>query len=335
MMARFPAPMAGWSRMLPTVVDTILKALAPALPDRTRPRIMGTLGGAHDVLRLSIPSKRRNFVLQTIEGGGWGARPCEDGESASVSVCQGDVRNSPVETIELKTPVVVDKRALRNGSGGAGKYRGGLGMMTQMTNLVEGRWSLSNTGRRIVPPWGIAGGTSGARVVQLHAPTRRRRIFRMRSGRARSRRRIPASWSRPAAAAAGAIRSSAIRRACAIRRARGIHHARGGARRSTAWSSTLPANRRRSGDARSARANCAGNERSTHRATDDRSRPDLDQRLSRVSGTDAGARHRRAHRLFQRRSTTCCVSIQLLYLSDFRRSAAAIPVCTGRGRAAS
>jgi N-methylhydantoinase B len=164
MMARFPAPMAGWSRALPTVVDTIVKALAPALPAQMPAAHMGTLGGGmalfgHD------PAHGRDYVLQTIEGGGWGARPWEDGESASVSVCQGDVRNSPIETIELKTPVRVDRRALRANSGGAGKFRGGLGQITQMTNLSEGRWSLSNNGRRKLPPWGLWGGLEGTPSV--------------------------------------------------------------------------------------------------------------------------------------------------------------------------
>jgi N-methylhydantoinase B len=164
MMARFPAPMAGWSRALPTVVDTIIKALAPALPGQMPAAHMGTLGGGmalfgHD------PAQGRDYVLQTIEGGGWGARPWEDGESASVSVCQGDVRNSPIETIELKTPVRVDRRALRSNSGGAGKFRGGLGQITQMTNLSEGRWSLSNNGRRKLPPWGLWGGRDGTPSV--------------------------------------------------------------------------------------------------------------------------------------------------------------------------
>jgi N-methylhydantoinase B len=70
-------------------------------------------------------------------------------------VCQGDVRNSPVETIELKAPVIVNRRALRDNSGGPGKYRGGLGLITEMTNLKEGRWSLSNAGRRTCTPWGL------------------------------------------------------------------------------------------------------------------------------------------------------------------------------------
>ena len=160
MMARFPAVMAGWSRGLPTVVDTIVKALADAMPDRIPAAHLGTLGGSMTFFGKD-PASGRNFVLQTIEGGGWGARPWEDGESATVSVCQGDVRNAPVETIELKSPVLVRQRALRNDSGGAGKYRGGLGMVTQMTNLAEGRWSASNAGRRQCPPWGIAGGGPG------------------------------------------------------------------------------------------------------------------------------------------------------------------------------
>jgi N-methylhydantoinase B len=159
-MARFPAPMAGWSRALPTLVDVILRALAPALPQQIPAAHLGTLGGSfaffgHD-------AGGRSFVLQTIEGGGWGGRPWEDGESASVSVCQGDVRNAPVETIELKTPVLVEQRALRVDSGGPGKFRGGLGMTTQMRNLLEGRWSLMNAGRRHEPPWGLWGGKPAA-----------------------------------------------------------------------------------------------------------------------------------------------------------------------------
>ncbi|HXP92814.1 MAG TPA: hydantoinase B/oxoprolinase family protein [Candidatus Binatia bacterium] len=166
MMARHPAPMAGWSRMLPTVVDTIIKALAPALPEKMPAAHMGTLGGAL-VFFGKDPRNGRDFVLQTIEGGGWGARPWEDGESASVSVCQGDVRNAPIETIELKTPVIVEKRALRENSGGPGKYRGGLGMMTQVRGLVEGRWSTSNSGRRKLPPWGLWNGKPGAASQNL------------------------------------------------------------------------------------------------------------------------------------------------------------------------
>ena len=125
MMARFPAPMAGWSIIVPTVVDTIVTALAPAMPDRVPAGHHGLLGGAVVFFGLH-PKTGRRFVVQSIEGGGWGGRPFEDGESATVSVCQGDVRNGSIEGIELKCPVLVEGRALRQDSCGAGKHRGGL-----------------------------------------------------------------------------------------------------------------------------------------------------------------------------------------------------------------
>ena len=157
MMAKYPAVMSGWSSPIPTVVDTILKALAPAIPDRIPAGHLGVLGGTIVFFGYD-PQKGKNFVVQSIEGGGWGGRPFEDGESASVSICQGDVRNAPIENIELKCPVIVEERVLRQDSGGAGKFRGGLGLDSRVSNLVEGRWNLMQTGRRNCPPWGLWGG---------------------------------------------------------------------------------------------------------------------------------------------------------------------------------
>ena len=135
MMARYPAPMAGWSR---DAADggrhDLARRSRRRCPSGCRRRTWGRSAARSSFFGLD-PRNGRDFVLQTIEGGGWGGRPWEDGESASVSVCQGDVRNAPIETIELKTPVLVEQRALREDSGGAGKYRGGLGMMTQMREL--------------------------------------------------------------------------------------------------------------------------------------------------------------------------------------------------------
>jgi N-methylhydantoinase B len=166
MMARYPAPMASWSTALPTVVDTVLAALAPAMPDRIPAAHLGALGGPVVFFGFD-PRYQRRFVVQSIEGGGWGGRPWEDGESATVSVCQGDVRNAPVEAIELKCPVLVESRELRADSGGAGRHRGGLGLATRVTNLVEGYWNLSSVPRRTCPPWGLWGGRPGADAGHL------------------------------------------------------------------------------------------------------------------------------------------------------------------------
>ena len=160
MMARYPAPMAGWSHMLPLVVDTVIKALAPAMRERTPAAHYGLLSGGI-VFFGTHPKTQRRFVVQSIEGGGWGGRPFEDGESATVTVCQGDVRNASIEGIELKCPVLVQQRALRQDSGGAGKFRSGLGLEVRVKNLVEGRWNLARPHRANCPPWGLWGGKPG------------------------------------------------------------------------------------------------------------------------------------------------------------------------------
>jgi N-methylhydantoinase B len=120
----------------------------------------GLLGGA--VVFFGVhPQTGKRFVVQSLEGGGWGGRPTEDGESGTVSVCQGDVRNGSIEGIELKCPVLVEERALRIDSCGAGKHRGGLGLDMRVRNLVEGRWNFEHTKRAKCPPWGLWNGKPG------------------------------------------------------------------------------------------------------------------------------------------------------------------------------
>jgi N-methylhydantoinase B len=101
------------------------------------------------------------FLLMNIFGGGWGGRPDEDGEDASVSVCQGDVRNTPVELQEIKYPVLIETHALRADSGGEGRHRGGLGL--ELTyKLLQNCKANINMDRTLDPPWGLHGGKPGA-----------------------------------------------------------------------------------------------------------------------------------------------------------------------------
>lgn len=162
MMARFPAPMCMWSTVVPTVVDTIVKALAPGMKDNVPAGHFGLLGGPVVFTGIN-PKTNRRFIVQSIEGGGWGGRPFEDGESATVSVCQGDVRNATIEGIELKCPVMIESRELRADSGGPGKYRGGFGIRTTVRNFVEGNWICEPPKRGdTCPAWGLWGGKPGA-----------------------------------------------------------------------------------------------------------------------------------------------------------------------------
>jgi len=160
MMARHPLRMAGWSLALPTVADAIVAALSPAMHGTAPAGHHAYLGG---VAFFGVdPKTKKRFVLQSIEGGGWGGRPNEDGESGSVSICQGDVRNGAIEAIELKCPLMIEGRSLRQDSGGAGKYRGGLAVDLHVRNFSEGRWNLGRPYRRGMAPWGLGGGKGGA-----------------------------------------------------------------------------------------------------------------------------------------------------------------------------
>jgi N-methylhydantoinase B len=156
--AKAPAALGLWSIPLPTVIDTILKALAPALPDRIPAAHKGDMGGC------SIGGFRpdgRRFLLMNIFGGGWGGRPHEDGESASVSICQGDVRSAPVELQEIQYPFLIERYALRTDSGGAGEHRGGLGVELTYRALQKAVTNV-NCERTKDPPWGLHGGKPGA-----------------------------------------------------------------------------------------------------------------------------------------------------------------------------
>lgn len=156
--AKPPAALGQWSIALPTVIDTILKALAPAMPDKVPAAHKGDMGGCSF---FGFREDGTRFLLMNIFGGGWGGRPHEDGESASVSVCQGDVRNSPVELQEIKYPVIIERHAMRQDSGGAGEHRGGLGLELTYRVLQPCKVNI-NFERTLNPPWGLNGGHEAA-----------------------------------------------------------------------------------------------------------------------------------------------------------------------------
>lgn len=156
--ARWGAALGQWSVALPTVIDTILRALSPALPGFVPAAHKGDMGG------FSFYGTREDtgarYVLINIYGGGWGGRSDRDGESCSVSICQGDVRNTPVELQEIHYPFLIECLKLREDSGGQGRFRGGLGLETRYRSL--GRSTINiNIERTREPPWGVEGGRAG------------------------------------------------------------------------------------------------------------------------------------------------------------------------------
>jgi N-methylhydantoinase B len=162
--ARPPSAVGNWSRTLPTVIDLILKALAPSMPAKIAAGHKGDMGGY--AFFGTDPRTGRKFLCQTIMGGGWGGRAHEDGENATVSMCQGDVQNAPVEMQEIYYPVLVEHQRLREGSGGAGEFRGGLGIEVSVRVLCDAFTNI-NVERQRTAPWGLFGGGNGATAKVL------------------------------------------------------------------------------------------------------------------------------------------------------------------------
>lgn len=156
--ARPPAALGLWSIALPTVIDTLLRALAPVLPGVIPAAHKGDMGGCSFYGQREGSGER--YVLMNIFGGGWGGRQQADGESAAVSICQGDVRNTPVELQEIHYPFLVEHHRLRPDSGGPGQFRGGLGVELKYRALEKSTVNVMLE-RILEPPWGINGGHVG------------------------------------------------------------------------------------------------------------------------------------------------------------------------------
>jgi len=158
--AERPFPMRVWMTFPMTVIDTIFKALAPAIPDRA-------IAGHHaDLVFPNIhgisPEDGRLFIVGIGPlGGGWGAKSREDGVSVTVCINDGDTHNSPTEQLEAKYPVLVERYAIRADSGGAGTYRGGLGaeMVVQALSPFA---VTTRIDRMHCKPWGLEGGHEAA-----------------------------------------------------------------------------------------------------------------------------------------------------------------------------
>ena len=155
------------------IVDVLLRALARALPDRIPAASSGTMNN------LSFGGldrrTRRPFAYYETIAGGMGARPGADGLDA-VHTHMTNSLNTPIEALESAYPVRVRRYAVRRGSGGRGRFRGGDGVVREMEFLSRVQGSILSD-RRTTRPYGLAGGEPGkpGRNVML-APTKTGRL---------------------------------------------------------------------------------------------------------------------------------------------------------------
>jgi N-methylhydantoinase B len=150
-----PAAVAGGNvETSQRIVDVALAALAQVLPDRVPAASQGTMNNV--TFGSSRPAP---YAYYETLGGGAGAGPGWDGLSA-VQVHMTNTRNTPVEAIERGVPVRIVRYAIRRGSGGAGRYHGGDGLIRTYHFLAETEVSILSE-RRIHRPYGLRGGKPG------------------------------------------------------------------------------------------------------------------------------------------------------------------------------
>ena len=157
---KFPGPCVGGNtETQPRVIETVLGALAEALPDRIGAACGGTgniflYGGVH-------PETGEFYTHVHWEGPGWGGRPGQDGNDAQLIPSASLAKNTPIEVVESRFPWRLRECELRRDSGGAGEFRGGLGVRRTFEVHAPSITVSALMDRTRVKPWGTRGGGPG------------------------------------------------------------------------------------------------------------------------------------------------------------------------------
>ena len=156
--AKFPAAVAGGNvETSQRIVDVLFGALAKACPDRIPAASCGSMSnitiGGHDV------SRGKDFTYYETIAGGMGARPTCDGIDA-IHTHMTNTMNTPIEAIETSYPMQVEQYAIRRGTGGAGEYQGGSGIVRAFRILSDAEVTILSE-RRVFNPYGLQGGEDG------------------------------------------------------------------------------------------------------------------------------------------------------------------------------
>jgi len=166
---RFPAAVNTYMPTALTVAEAVLIGLAPFVADK---RIAGGSGSAALVIGGHDVRGGRAYVHYEIFSGGTGARSGRDGVSAT-AFHLSNCKTAPVEIIESEFPTRVERFEMIPDSGGAGRWRGGLGFARDYRILAdEVRFSL-RTDKHAIAPFGTAGGMEGSKGACIVNPATR------------------------------------------------------------------------------------------------------------------------------------------------------------------
>jgi len=163
---RFPRACSARMAQVQRVIDCIIRAMAPVIPEKV------TAGNSATVMSVSYSgfdsARNQYWVCVEVNEGSYGARATKDGLDA-VDNLMANTRNVPCEEIELHYPLRVERYELRDEAPGAGCFRGGIGHVREMRFLVDGFFSC-NGDRILEPPYGIFGGGDGLGARLTHNP---------------------------------------------------------------------------------------------------------------------------------------------------------------------
>jgi N-methylhydantoinase B len=150
-----------WETML-YVSDLIWKAMAPVCPDRLSAGHFLSVCGV--VLAGYHPDNGELFLLVEPQAGGWGAGAHKDGENGLVCVGDGETYIIPIEVCETRYGVIVDQYSLdTSAEGGAGRHRGGRGLIRDYRIVKDGTSYTGTFGRYKYVPWAMEGGKAGSK----------------------------------------------------------------------------------------------------------------------------------------------------------------------------
>jgi N-methylhydantoinase B len=158
---RFPAPVIARFCSGNAVADTVMRALAQVVPERVSAGI-----GHLKVTAFSGLRDGGHWVYMDIMEGSYGGRFGKDGMDA-VDTLYANTRNNPIEDIESHYPLRLTRYELAEGTGGAGRWRGGLGSIREFEFTEAGGFSIEGDGCKHAPPGLFDGrdGTPGAVVL--------------------------------------------------------------------------------------------------------------------------------------------------------------------------
>lgn len=153
---RFPAPVNTYNPTVHATVEAVFAALVAIVPGKAR---ADGCGSRSIIIGGRGTKAGQSYVQYEILGGGGGARSTKDGASGT-SVNQSNARIAPIEIIESEFPTRITRFELITDSGGAGQFRGGLGIRRAYENLADARFSIRST-KHIIAPNGASGGGNG------------------------------------------------------------------------------------------------------------------------------------------------------------------------------